>query len=394
MFLAYSNEAVAGFYISANVMCILLFLIILYKNITGIDRQTKSRFFDFVLVSHIIYYFVEIFWGLFYFEIFPNNPIGFHICNIILFFSASSTSCIWFYYTEALQNDSIVKKLRNRILIYLPVLFSFILDLVLSLCGLGYRVDPNGKVNGEIWYILFMLVPVIYVLLAFIKGFVRANKKENKAFKKEYLMIAAYPLSILFFGVIQIALLCSGITFPILSYGTTIAMIFVYVSSLDNLISLDPLTELNNRNELNKHLYSSFRSIQFEDNLFVIMLDIDHFKGINDKFGHVEGDKALQRIAKCLKTACFSKEDEIFVARYGGDEFIIVAKLVNPTSIIALQKKILDEIKENAQPPNNEYLLTVTLGVSKYFKGESVEDIIKRADDNLYENKQKKVITE
>ena len=311
MFLAYSNEMVAAFYIAANVVCLLLFGVILYKNVTGIDRQVKSRFFDYVLEAHMGYYAVDIIWALFYFDVI-HSPVGLAVCNIFIVFFASTVACVWFVYIEALQNDNIVKKLRNRLLIYLPVALVTILDIILTACGVGYKIEPNGKVVNEGFYMLLMIAPVAYVLLAFVKGMFRAFRKENGAFRKEYIMIASYPLSIMVFGITQIALMDSGVTLPILSYGTTISMVFVYVSSLDNLISLDPLTELNNRSELTKHLYTSFRNIQFEDNLFVIMLDIDKFKVINDNFGHVEGDKALQRLAKCLKNACYTKENDVF----------------------------------------------------------------------------------
>ena len=80
----------------------------------------------------------------------------------------------------------------------------------------------------------------------------------------------------------------------------------------------------------------------------------------------------------------------MFLARYGGDEFIIVAKLVNPFEIKKFEQNIINEIEKNAQPANNEYHLTVTMGISRYSKNDTVDDLIKRADKVLYENKRKR----
>ncbi len=88
------------------------------------------------------------------------------------------------------------------------------------------------------------------------------------------------------------------------------------------MISIDPLTQLNNRNRMEQHLFECVRSQDV--NMHLLVLDVNRFKKINDEHGHAQGDLALKSIANCLKESCIEKSD--FIARYGGDEFVIVYK--------------------------------------------------------------------
>lgn len=88
------------------------------------------------------------------------------------------------------------------------------------------------------------------------------------------------------------------------------------------MISMDPLTQLNNCNRREQHLFECGRSQDL--NMYLLVLDVNRFKKINDEHGHVQGDLALKAIANYLKESCIEKSD--FIARYGGDEFVIEYK--------------------------------------------------------------------
>lgn len=114
-----------------------------------------------------------------------------------------------------------------------------------------------------------------------------------------------------------------NVLYPIInSMGITLAIFQVYINSMEQMISQDALTQLKNRNELIKYLSDKMKNNDRRKNLYLLMMDADYFKKINDQYGHMEGDNALVCIAEVLREV--GVEKEYFVARYGGDEFIVI----------------------------------------------------------------------
>ena len=125
-----------------------------------------------------------------------------------------------------------------------------------------------------------------------------------------------------------------------ISAGVTFAALQVYISSREQLISVDPLTKLNNRSEMVRYLDNKMKNRNLHKDLYLFMLDLDYFKKINDKFGHTEGDTAIIIAADALKNAV--NKTGLFVCRYGGDEFVIVGEVkpdFNPEEFCILINK-------------------------------------------------------
>lgn len=114
-------------------------------------------------------------------------------------------------------------------------------------------------------------------------------------------------------------------------------------------------------------------------------MDVDHFKGINDKYGHVEGDIALIRVAAAMKQ--LAKEYNCFLARYGGDEFIMILEGYDDQIdfICKTFEKNLSHLNEEANVP---FSLNVTIGYAEYTDDISdIPSLIRAADKHLYQNK-------
>ncbi|MCR4702239.1 MAG: GGDEF domain-containing protein [Saccharofermentans sp.] len=121
---------------------------------------------------------------------------------------------------------------------------------------------------------------------------------------------------------------------------------------------------------------------------FILMIDLNKFKYINDQFGHVEGDKALKRTAEALKTACSDHSMKTFIARYGGDEFIVVAKTDNEEKVRELCRNIKDTLVRMNRDDNAGYELTASIGYSSY-NGDitDFQQALAKADEALYREK-------
>ena len=122
------------------------------------------------------------------------------------------------------------------------------------------------------------------------------------------------------------------------------------------------------------------------------MYFFNKFKSINDEYGHVEGDTALMRTADALKAACAGHSLKTFIARYGGDEFIIITKTENEE----LVKDLCSNIKATLIRLNDEagasYELTASIGYSSYIGGiTEFQSALAEADEALYRDKKARV---
>ncbi|MCI4626386.1 MAG: sensor domain-containing diguanylate cyclase [Candidatus Magnetoovum sp. WYHC-5] len=152
---------------------------------------------------------------------------------------------------------------------------------------------------------------------------------------------------------------------------------------LSKLATTDTLTQAFNRARFSEIIDIEIERVHRYDNkLSIIMFDIDHFKNVNDTYGHIIGDKVLKKIA-AVTMSNIRKIDSLF--RWGGEEFIIVSPGTNIECAWNLAEKIRWVIE-------NEYFheakrVTVSLGVAEYKLDECKEDLISRADEALYKAK-------
>ena len=132
-------------------------------------------------------------------------------------------------------------------------------------------------------------------------------------------------------------------------------------------------------------------SRSFRENLplSLILADIDHFKGVNDRHGHQVGDLVLQKFAVQLKESCRPYD---FVGRYGGEEFVICLPAANGSQILAIAERMRQSIEKMGialSDGSRTIRITASFGVVtlRLEQGDDVDSIIGRADDALYKAK-------
>ena len=153
----------------------------------------------------------------------------------------------------------------------------------------------------------------------------------------------------------------------------------------------DPLTGLLNRGVMERVLEREFqRSKRYHVDLTVLFLDLDDFKSINDTFGHDNGDMALCHTAECLSSL---KRDSDIVARFAGDEFVVILPSTNKSQAENYIKRIKQKLASNALCANNTtFYVKLSHGLASVFeKGmDSSAILLKTADKRLYQAKQNK----
>jgi diguanylate cyclase (GGDEF)-like protein len=151
------------------------------------------------------------------------------------------------------------------------------------------------------------------------------------------------------------------------------------------LSTIDDLTGLYNRRKLEQELSKKLVAMKTRNvDFYVISLDMDGLKTINDTYGHLEGDEALRAFADVIRVA----GDELGMAfRVGGDEFTILVTTGDEKEITAMMQRIQDGIAAYNEKSGKPYPLSGSQGYAKYKKGEEISNCIRRADVNMYADK-------
>ena len=157
--------------------------------------------------------------------------------------------------------------------------------------------------------------------------------------------------------------------------------------AMERLAFLDQLTQLPNRRYLEMSLQTAWSEFEVHHDPFgVLLIDLDHFKQINDVFGHVGGDRALQEAAKTL-TGSLRPTD--IVGRWGGDEFLAIVRNVDGPALKELANRCVCMVAQTVIPSSDgkPISLSISVGGALAQPGKSAEQLILRADERMYRSK-------
>lgn len=150
---------------------------------------------------------------------------------------------------------------------------------------------------------------------------------------------------------------------------------------LRSLSITDDLTGLYNRRAFINYFKSELaRAQRYQSRFSILVVDIDHFKLINDRFGHSTGDQVLIDVANCLSTNTRGSD---LCARYGGEEFVVLLMEIGAQKAFQLAERYRGLVETKCR----EYSVTVSIGVAQYQKGDSVTSCFDRADRSLLQAK-------
>lgn len=148
----------------------------------------------------------------------------------------------------------------------------------------------------------------------------------------------------------------------------------------------DPLTQLPNRHGFELRLRDEMaRSTRYDQPVSLALIDVDHFKRINDQFGHLAGDKVLKILAKQMSEQIRQTD---YLARFGGEEFILLLPQTEVDDAFTAVEKVRQHISEcpfNFQ--GKPVQITISIGVTQFLAGEALETWMHRADEALYRSK-------
>lgn len=190
--------------------------------------------------------------------------------------------------------------------------------------------------------------------------------------------------TVLFLGSLFVFLVC------LLSLQTARDIKRIYTLEIENIT--DPLMSINNRRHLDQKVEEEFsKAVRYDLAFSILMIDIDHFKNVNDTYGHDIGDIVLKKLG-VLINAMIRETDT--AARYGGEEIMLLCPLTDGHHAAWLAERLRHQIEQcvmlssDMETEGREMRITVSIGVAEFSSDVfSATDLVKRADEAMYEAK-------
>jgi diguanylate cyclase (GGDEF)-like protein/PAS domain S-box-containing protein len=159
------------------------------------------------------------------------------------------------------------------------------------------------------------------------------------------------------------------------------------VDQLKQSVLLDPLTVIGNRLYCEDKLKTALlQHRQYKVPFGLLFIDVDHFKQVNDAYGHEAGDRALQNVAKTLSSNLRSTDT---CGRWGGEEFLVILADTDTTNIHKVAEKLRTMLEYTSFiQGGNEIKITVSIGATLFMEGDTLRSLVKRADALMYQSKQ------
>lgn len=380
-------EKVDWLYFQVNLVCLMIMAKLWRTVFYDYKSQYESRLFSYVLLSTTIFTISDAGWIIFTSLLFPGSILANYILNIVYFVSSAFIGITWFWFCEFILGFNFKKNKALLIILHIPFLALFLMSLSSPLTHLIFYVDDANVYRRGPCHNLQVFCMNIYFIITSIQGIIRLFDKNEIAMKKKYISISTLILWAFTAQMIQVCI--PG--YPTIEIGLVMALFSVYVELRNSIISIDQLTQINNRTQLLKYLSQKFKNFNVNDtskNLYLMMLDVDDFKHINDKFGHMEGDFALKLVADSLKKV--AANTSCFISRLGGDEFVVVTEKENDKLAEKLSETIRNQILKDSSNTEKQYKISTSIGFAKKDShNATVADLLKSADEAMYHNKQK-----
>jgi diguanylate cyclase (GGDEF)-like protein/PAS domain S-box-containing protein len=159
------------------------------------------------------------------------------------------------------------------------------------------------------------------------------------------------------------------------------------IRKLQQTALLDPLTSIGNRRHLESRLKTSM--MEYHENKFpfgLLFCDIDHFKMVNDTFGHSLGDNVLRMVAQTMRSNI--RETDV-MGRWGGEEFLVILKDINLELLFKIGEKLIHLVRQSHLSSSDGHIVSVTISVGGTLvnKADTIDSLVDRADRLMYQSK-------
>lgn len=304
------------------------------------------------------------------------------IANMCSLFLIIALSYYWFLFALTHVNKKVLSNFCIMFNSKMPVIIAGLMCITTPLTGWVFTISSTGVYSRGPLLLIFSSFGFIYDFAVFGIALVGGIREKHSETRKICFVIALYVIFPLIAGILQ--LVYSGM--PVLAPAIVTGYFLVFNIIRSSQINNDALTGLYNRRSACRYLNDHLQLTLNKRPITLFMLDLNSFKKINDSFGHVEGDRALKIIAVALNKV--AEENNVFVARYGGDEFMIISRENSTSSVNNIIKMVRESIAEQIKDLKLSYKFTISIGYACNDNNMTAEQLIEKADHALYKDKE------
>ncbi|OPX43321.1 putative diguanylate cyclase YcdT [Ruminiclostridium hungatei] len=307
-----------------------------------------------------------------------------NISNTVYYILNPVPCMLWSVYADfqIFKDQNRIKKISRAL--SLPVIINGILALLSPKHGFLFFIDSNNIYHRGSLFIFLCLICYFYFAYTMLK----LVRKKNRMDKRQYVALVSFAFPPFISAVFQILFFGISVIWICMAFS----LLIVFINIQNNQLYTDYLTGLYNRRQLDNYLYQKIKNRMHAKYLAGVMIDVNSFKQINDIYGHTSGDNALVCVSDILKRS-FRKND--FIARYGGDEFVIVVEIREQSELIGM----INRLKENVEAFNDKklipYEISLSIGYDIYDtrSGVSIQKFYKHIDQLMYEDKRGRAVS-
>lgn len=375
-----------NYYLSNGLFSLIILLIIYFNSVMCKGKTRCDVIFRVSMIFGIALAVLDTASWLLSGQDIPFSILLQHITNGGGDLCIAMISFLWLVYVHEKLISSLKHRKRRRLLFQIPVYISTILLITNPFHHFIFYINDNLEyVRGPLFAYL-LGIPFGYISFASVLAIYQYRKEIYESRKKECLLMASFPILPLMGATIQALYFGLSLYVPCL----TLAFVLIYLNQQNISLTLDSLTKVNNRGQLDFYLNKRFLSATKDETFYFILVDVDKFKEINDVYGHIAGDEALILLSTALKQAF--KQKDAFLARYGGDEFAVIIDDISQEEIVDIIHNIESLLDNLMKSGNKPYNLTVSAGFALCNISEmnSVNDLVAKADAEMFKIKNAK----
>lgn len=382
------NVMTATYYIETNLICIIILLLLKHQTKARSEQESRDKqLFSYLLLAAVLFCVADIVAGICRGQVFEGARAIIEISNLLYDEMLAIVAWCWMLYV--FRKIGRIFSGKVYFIVSLPLILFTVLAISNPFTSFIFSLDQSNIYHRSYgvyvhWIVswFYLLVPMIAVIYTMAHEADKARRHELTPFL--YFIIApavASGLQMYFYGLTTTQV------------GITVSVVMVFLAVQDGQIGqihVDALTGLNNRRGFASYIdYKILCNTEIE--LTILMIDLDHFKQVNDLHGHVAGDRALVYAAEALKKSCECVNGRPYLCRYGGDEFVIAGVDMHPHDTEKLRSAVYREIEEVMDGRDEPFTLSVSIGVAfdKTSDNAGVETIIKLADEEMYRDKKR-----
>jgi diguanylate cyclase (GGDEF)-like protein len=367
--------------VQINIVLAILLIILLGHAYFGMNRKkTTNRLFMWILALNCLQLILEIL------SVLLNDPnlkqfmLLHKLVNIIGFIVTPSILFLGYMFTKEWINRYQKKKIKVNNVLLIPMFINGIATLIsCNESGVFYITSNNIYERGHLF---FILPCVCYIYFGYNLYFI--YKHRRKFIYSELVMFSLFYIVPAVFTIIQLKYFIYLTAWN----STAIIIVITYIFILSNQAYRDSLTGLENRLSYERYAQNiNYKKNKKNSKLFMIYIDLDEFKTINDQYGHCEGDEALKAFASLLVDSFSLRQKKLI--RLGGDEFLILLEENHSQKVEVYIENLTENLKAYNDTGEKPYKIRFSYGMAGYINTyENVYELLKYTDQLMYEQKQ------